>query len=551
MPFDSPRSLAGAPSPALRFPLAGAVVFALCAVYLLPGLLGHDPWKSEDAIGLGILHAMLESDRLLTLELAGEPYYGAGPLYFWVAAIAAKLTSAILPTHDGARLASLCGVGAALYFTRLTARELYGKTAGDLSLLALMGSLGLLIHARETAPETLALAGLAIAYYGIAIAWKKATKAGLVFGVGLAVTFLSKGLAHTLPPAIAALLLIPFALARAQSTTTRGYIRAIGIGAVIAILIVGAWFVAVHLAHPDYLYEWLAAQWESVANIPQLVVSESYLKTLAWSAWPIWPLTLWAAWAYRRMLGNPGFAVPLIAALVSITLLIFSDVARELDALALLVPLAIPAGAVAMQLRRGAANALAWFSVMTAALLAIALWVMWVAMMTGFPAKLAANVAKLEPGFIAQFEPLMFAAAVGLSCAWGWFVARAELSTLRALPTWMAGLALTWGLAMTLWLSWVDYGKTYRIVAQGAQAALASQDGCVASRGLGTVQRAVFHYHAKLQTERVEVNRGHSCKWLLVQGRPEPDMLAPGWTLIWEGARPRDRERYRLYARAD
>jgi len=37
------------------------VLFALLLLaYLLPGLVGHDPWKTEDATGIGIVHQMLE-----------------------------------------------------------------------------------------------------------------------------------------------------------------------------------------------------------------------------------------------------------------------------------------------------------------------------------------------------------------------------------------------------------------------------------------------------------------------------------------------------------
>ncbi len=76
-------------------------------------------------------------------------------------------------------------------------------------------------------------------------------------------------------------------------------------------------------------------------------------------------MTVWATWAYRRRLREPGFAVPFVASIVSFVLLLLMRNPRDIDMLALLVPMSIPAGVAAIALRRGAANALAWFAVMT------------------------------------------------------------------------------------------------------------------------------------------------------------------------------------------
>ena len=33
-------------------------LFALCLLYILPGLVGRDPWKPDDAAGFGIMWTM-------------------------------------------------------------------------------------------------------------------------------------------------------------------------------------------------------------------------------------------------------------------------------------------------------------------------------------------------------------------------------------------------------------------------------------------------------------------------------------------------------------
>jgi hypothetical protein len=65
---------------------------------------------------------------------------------------------------------------------------------------------------------------------------------------------------------------------------------------------------------------------------------------------------------------------------------------------------------------------------------------------------------------------------------------------------------------------------------------------------LGEAQRAVFDYHAGIVTQRLERRAEGRCPLLLVQARQgDSDRTGPGWKLLWEGSRPRDRERFRLY----
>jgi len=78
------------------------VLFAtLVLAYLLPGLVGHDPWKTEDATGIGIVHQMLEHGRWIVPYLAGEAYLEDGPFHYWVAALTAKLFGLVLPPTTG------------------------------------------------------------------------------------------------------------------------------------------------------------------------------------------------------------------------------------------------------------------------------------------------------------------------------------------------------------------------------------------------------------------------------------------------------------------
>ena len=531
----------------IPLPLSSWPLAALVAAFLLPGLVGHDPWKTEDALGFGVVHQMLASGDWLRPMLAGEPFYEDGPLYFWVAAALVKLLGGVLPPHDAARFASALFVLVALWFVRLAARELYGKREGDLSTLAFMGAVGLVWHAHETAAETAMIAGLAAAYYGVAISHRKPYKGALAFGAGAGVAFLAKGIAAAAQPLAAALLVLAF------SAPFRRRIFAVAAVSLATLApFVLLWPALLAATAPEYLAGWVGWQVDNIGHPPGLADLANVLKTFAWALFPVWPMTLWATWGYRRRLREPGFAVPFAASIVSFVLLLLMGDPRDIDMLALLVPLAIPAGPAALAMRRGAANALAWFAMMTFTLAAGYMWFMWLATLAGVPERIGRHAARLQPGFELEIagRPLVF--AVLLTVAWFVLILRAERSTLRSLTHWAAGMTLIWGLATTLWLGWIDYGKSYRTVAASLHKALPAAARCVESRGLGATQRAVFHYHAGLVTRRAEVHGRTGCPYLLVQSSTREPAVepGPGWVRVWEGSRPRDRERYRLYRRS-
>jgi hypothetical protein len=128
-----------------------------------------------------------------------------------------------------------------------------------------------------------------------------------------------------------------------------------------------------------------------------------------------------------------------------------------------------------------------------------------------------------------------------------WRVGR---SMRRAIINWAAGVTLVWLLAMTLWLPWLDSGKSYRSMVVSLKHALPAQHGCLASLNVGDTQLAMLQYFGDISTNRLTHN---ACDLLLVQsvqtsGLPENET---NWKKIWEGGRSSDRnERFRLYQRA-
>jgi len=529
----------------IALPLAPVLLALLLLAYLLPGLVGHDPWKTDDAIGIGIVHQMLQHGHWIVPHLAGEPFFEDGPFHYWIAALTAKVFGLLLDPHDGARMASGLMMAAVVAFVHLAGRELYGKPEAMSAVLTLLGCLGLLAHAHETLAEISMLAGQALAWYGIALAPRKPHRAGWLLGAGLAVAALSKGIAAVLPP-VAIAIAVP---ALSHAWRRREYFHTLLAASVILAGTWGGWLGLAEIYSPGFDGTW----WRTNATqfaVPSVSALGYWGETLAWAVWPAWPLAIWALWEARRRTWEPGRRMLLAALISTVGVLIFLDNPREVYSLPLLLPLALLAGAGVPSLRRGAANGLAWFGVMSAGFLGALMWLGWVAMMTGVPSRIAGRFSALEPGHVPQFSWVPFAFALMLTLAWAWLILKSERSHFRSVTVWATGITLLWGLAMTLILSWIDYGKSYRPVAQALKKNIPAATRCIESRGLGESQRAVFDYHAEIVTQRPEYGAEGRCPLLLVQARVgESDNIGPGWKLLWEGRRPRDRERYRLYQR--
>lgn len=535
----------------LALPPAPVLLLLLALAYILPGLMGHDPWKTEDAIGTGIVYQMLHHGQWLVPSLAGEPLLKDGPLYYWIAAGFAWLGAPVLELHSGARLASGALMLLALALIRLAARERHGRPEGDGAALVLLGSLGLLLHAHETLSEIGMLAAHALALYALALARRRPVLAGVLLGAGLGTALLCKGVGAALIPALTAAVL-PLAC---RDWRTRRYAGTLALAAASGAAITGAWLIAAHLHAPADLSAWIAYQ-TRIPALPGWDVLAGYGVTLSWAAWPAWPIALWILWQWRRRLVEAGAAYPLAALVVSAAVVAMTPGNREVNILPLLLPLALLAGAGVPLLQRGAASALAWFGATTFGVFGALVWLGWIAMMTGIPQQIQRNFAKLEPGHVPQFQWYEVMVAATFTLAWLFIVLRSERSPFRGVVIWAAGVALLWSLIMTLWIDWIDYGKTYRPVALALKRALPPGSRCIESSGLGEAQRAAFDYHAGVVTRRTET-RGpglHSterCPVLLVQAHPDDEdrLRSSGWRRIWEGNRPRDKERFRLYLR--
>jgi 4-amino-4-deoxy-L-arabinose transferase-like glycosyltransferase len=514
-------------------PLKAVLFLVLCLTWLLPGLVGHDPWKVDEAVVFGAVSDMLSSGQWSAFHIAGEPLLDKAPLFLWTAAAFAKAFGGVLALHDAARLAAGFYMALTLGLLSLTCLELLGERAARMGVLLLIGCLGLLIRAHEMTTDLAGLTGISMALYGLALAVRRPNAGGAILGLGAGLAFIGDGL---LPLGMLAALAVMLPLAAAP-WRTKTYAGTVGIAVV---------------ACAPFLCAWPAA-WASASLVPGDLGEMLYFaRIMPWYAWPAWPLAAWTLWRARRTLPDRrDLQLPMVAFIAFfLTITVFGE-AREVNALPLLLPLAILGVAELDSVPRGAASALDWFGMSTFFLFAALLWIGWGAAITGKPQFAAAWLQREIPGFTYRFDILAFVLAAILTLVWLVVVARSLRSTRRALVNWSAGITMTWMLMMTLGLPLVDQARSYRAVARRIASELPADSACTARRNVGDAQRASLDYFAQVRTIREDDAGAARCKALLVQATPlRAPVVAAQWTEAWRGARPGDRnELFILYRR--
>ncbi|RJG05340.1 glycosyltransferase [Noviherbaspirillum cavernae] len=553
------------------------VLFALCLLYILPGLIGRDPWKSEDAAGFGIMWTMAHGglEDWLWPHIVGMPMPEKGPLAYWIGAVCIKLFGWLLGDTLAARISTgvffLLGSMSVWYTTYLLGRRAeaqplrlafggqpeprdYGRTLADGALLIYLGSLGLLLHSHSTSTEALQISLIAFSMYGAARLFDaQSRRAALLLGVTLGLLVLTRG--WVLPLALWFALLI-FSSLRDKKLLTRLVLFTLPA----AMAVAATWLAVNHYVRPFHsspYAAWMTWNYQQL-GMPSWNATKYLLKNTPWFAWPAWPFAAWAVYAWRKQQQPLHIALPLMYLITFVVLATLGPRTEE-SLLPLLPPLAILAAFGLPTMKRGAINAVDWFSVMTLTTCAGFIWIGWIAKQTGWPAQIAKNAFKLAPGFKPEFNLIAFIVAACASAGWivlvHWRVSRKPSVLWRAVVLSSGGVILCWLLLMTLWLPWINYGKSYAGVAQQLAQNLPPVRNCVDS-DVRPAQRASFAYFGDIPFARFGEG---NCDFLLLQDS-NPDGKTGSaklitranqrWRLLWEGHRPSDRdERFRLYAR--
>ena len=535
-------------------PIALLWIWVLAAAWILPGLVGHDPWKPDEAYTFGLVYSMLQNGDWVVPMLAHEPFVEKPPLFYLSAAAIASIFSPPFALHDAARLTTGLYMALTFAFIAGAARELYGANRGWLAMLMLMSCLGILIRSHQLITDVSLLTGFAAGFYGLAVALKRPALGGFWLGTGVGIGFLSKGLLAPGVLGITAALLPLYPAWR-----TRRHLLCLAVSALACAPWLLIWpFVLSHQA-PELFTEWLwvnnFGRFLGTNAIGPPADTAHYLRILPWYALPALPLAGWTLWRARlKNILEPPLALPLTGFAVTFIVLSASADARELYALPLVLTLALLATPATDTLRRGVANLIYWFSVMGGGVFVIAAWFYWTALELAIPPKLHAHLHTLQPGYGPGFKWLPFMLAALYTAGWIALLLRLKKSRERPVIAWAATMTMIWGLLAILFVGWVDAGKSYRSMIADLQKTLPPRYQCIASQNLGEPQRAMLHYFANIITYRVDdPARQRDCDLTLVQGVAGEEYVPLGaWQKIWEGARPGDNaERYRLYRRTD
>lgn len=518
------------------------LLLLLCVVWILVGLLGHQPWKPDESASISIVKSMVQGNDVLLPHAASESTMLNPPLYYWTAANFSKLFGGVLPFHDAARLATGFWMALTLLMVGMTGRELWGKGSGRHTNFIFMGSLGLILPAHYLYPYPAGLAGVAIGFYAMALTRRRPYRAGVLLGLGLAISFLGLGVINTalllLPMALLPLLFAPW---RTRSVAT-SWLLALAIFSVLA----GAWVLAASHADSHTFNIW----WQESLNNFNHTNFEYFAVTASWFAWPALPLALWGLWRFRlQLFKQPKFQLIVLSLISYFVLISIGATDKETYLLPFLVPLAALAGGSVDSLRRGAASALNWFGLMLFSLIGFLVWLGWFAMMTGWPEKLYERMRFLSSISTPHFHIWLFLPALFITLIWLAMV-RAKQSNRAAITDWTVGITMAWGLLMTLWLPWIDSARSYQNLWLKMRQSMPAQYACMSGRNLKAPQVDLLHYYLDIKVQAYGSSPLQSCDLYLIMDNPRQPKVEVGseWKLIWQGSRPRDKdEKFRLY----
>lgn len=542
-----------------RLPRLALLLF--CAAYLLPGLLGRDPWKNEDIAAFGQMWSLaLGQASWFSPHVGGVHPTQGGILPYWIGGGAISLLSPWLDPALAARLPFALLLSAVFALTWYATYHLarteaaqpvplafggeakpqdYARALADGALLALIASLGLLQLGHETTPELVQLTGAALLLFGMA-----AAQQGSAWAIA-ATTLALPVLAGSGSPTVALLLggAATIVCLRSSHAEVRKHLKWVLLGMALATaLVIGL----ITLGLPGWSVR-SGREWRPAA----------ILQLLTWFTWPVLPLAGLTLWHWRRQIGRRHIAMPLLIALVGMGSCVFmggNDRALliTLPALAALAAFALPT------LQRSLGAALDWFSVFFFTVCAGLIWLAYVAIQTGQPERTAVNVLKLVPGAVIGFSPIALGFALLGTVMWLWLVrwrtARRTHALWKSLVLPAGGVALCWLLTMTLLLPLLDQARSYRqLMARISPYMPRSELVCApdAPVGLLTAMEYYGHYRVDGLASDPLSMRKQGCGSVVVRIHPRAQApVLPGWRKVAQyNQRTRNSELVVVYRR--
>ena len=563
---------------------------AIVLAWLLPGTLGHDPWKQDETYTFGIIQHMLESGDVVVPMNAGQPFVEKPPLYDWVAAGLAWMFGRYLPLHDAARLASALFAALTLACAVRVTRRATGATSWlDLRVLGaaalFAGSLVVVKHAHDMMTDVALMAGAALGFCGLyelvdaslradtradtrpaaragahSADTRDADLAALMFGAGVGIALMTKGLFVPLVfGATTCAVLIAYPACR-----SRAFGRSLALAALACAPFALIWPLCFFLRSEALFKVWF---WDNNVgrffgfSVPELGSgNDSHLfavRSLMTVGFPVSPLALVALIAalaparsradFWCRLSAPQVLLPTLFAGIGVAVLEMSATVRELYVLPFIAPLAVLAVLGVPRLPQRLHTAWDLVSRVLFGVLVVLAWVIWATVTQPVSKHAPLHVLGrwLPLDWVMPIHPVLIVAALALTIGWLWLLPTLRHAGIwRGALSWCLGAIVAWGLVSTLLLPWLDIAKSYRSVFDDLSRHLAVDwnDGdCMASIDLGESEAPMLYYFTGVLHQPILNAADTACTWLIVGGRRD-DAKSPGdgWRLYWSGARPGD-----------
>ena len=535
-------------------PLPRIALWLFCLAYLIPGLVGREPWKGEELQVFGQMLALAQGQSdWLHPTVWGQTLPLDAPLAYWMGAWAIGLAPSWLSAGSAARIPFALLLAMAMVSTRYGAYYLglgkraqpvafafggeakpkdYARTIADSATLALIACLGLALLSHEATPMLMQLSFFGCAFFGAAALPYHPKKSAIALVVALA------GLSLSGAPTLSVLLATGIALVILFDKENEGHLPLRVYACALFACAIGI----ASIANYFDLFHWRLASmdrdWNNWRGLFDLLV---------WFMWPAWPLVLWTLWQWRRQWLSRNWSRHLVLPLWFMALAICVALMTRTEDQTLMLalpPMATLAAFALPTFRRSFSAFIDWFTLIFFTGCAFIIWVIWIAMQTGWPPQPAANVARLATGFIPTFSGLAFVIALMATAIWAWLVrwrvGRHRQAMWKSLVLPSGGAALCWLLLMSLWLPLLDFARSYVPWVQQIQQTMkvhgSTSPGCMMTYGLNVGQMTAFHYHGGFEIKPLddaESPQIASCYWLLVDNDSRPELAQVAHVKEW------------------
>lgn len=544
-------------------------LFVLTLVYVLAGFLGRAPWKSYDISNFGLMYELATGNSSwLVPNVLGYLPESSALLPYWLGALSIQSFSWLLGAELAVKVpfilmlaATICLAWYGVYYLALsrhaqpvpfafggeaTPKE-YAKSIADASSLAFMACIGLAQVSHEVGPALSQLFFATLLFSSCAALPQRHYLPLVGFLIGLFGLSLSGAPSVALILGVSACVIGTWALI-SQMFSIQGpspdfQTHCIKVAVVLASTVAVA------------VFAWQMELFRSYLSIQNLNIFElqKINRLLLWYTWPLWPMVLWTLWHWRFHLKHRHIAWPLCFILLSMAQLLFTHssdntLILSLPGLAALSAFALPT------LKRRISALVDWLILIYFSISSCIIWIMWLAMMTGFPEQPARNVKKLLPGFEYQFSWVLFLLAMVGTIAWiylvRWRTSQHRNSIWKSMVIPAGGTILSWLLLMTLWLPVFDFARSYQPLMDQVNQAI-GKTACVYVSQVDLGQASALRYYSHNSIVSINDQEKINCSWWVSSNTFNPEAKADStkeWQLVNILRRPSDNnEEFLIY----